>query len=204
MKYLNYIFIGLAILGISSLGYLYKQHQELKGDYSTAIEHIDTLQEVLSDKQDSSKVLKLTIESLNTVNDSIIQKLNDTRRKLKVKDKELQQLQYLLSTTKKTDTIIFRDTIFKDPTVKLDTTLTDSTWYRIGLDLSYPSTIVVSPEFENEVMVTMSLKKDYVEPRKKCWLSRIFQKKAYVMEAVVTESNPYSAHQKQRFIQIIE
>ena len=50
--------------------------------------------------------------------------------------KELQKLQYQLSVSNKTDTIIYRDTIFKEG-IKLDTLIKDN-WYSLDINLEYP------------------------------------------------------------------
>ena len=58
--------------------------------------------------------------------------MNEVRRELKIKDKDLKQMQYLLSIAQKTDTIVFRDTLFRDRNLQIDTLLGDS-WYNIKL-----------------------------------------------------------------------
>ena len=65
-----------------------------------------------------------TIEQLNHSKDSLNQKINKLRKDLKIKDKDIQKLQYILSENQKKDSIIIRDTIFTEK-VKVDTTLSD-------------------------------------------------------------------------------
>ena len=47
-------------------------------------------------------------------------------------------------------------------------------------------------------------KKETINPPKKCWLLRLFQKKHTILEVNVIEKNPYSENKQQRFIEIIE
>ena len=149
-----------------------------------------------------NKELQLNIEQLEYSNNTTLDKLNKVRKELNVKDKELQKLQYQLSISNKTDTVIYRDTIFKEG-IKLDTLIKDD-WYSLNLDLEYPSTIVVNPEFKSEKYVVTSLKKEIKGTPKKCWLVRIFQKKHNVVRVEVVEKSPYIETKEQVFINIIE
>lgn len=149
-----------------------------------------------------NKELQLNIEQLKYSNNITLDKLNKVRKELNIKDKELQKLQYQLSISNKTDTIVYRDTIFKED-IKLDTLIKDD-WYSLNLDLEYPSTIIVNPKFKSEKYVVTSLKKEIKGTPKKCWLGRIFQKKHNVVRVEVVEKSPYVETKEQVFINIIE
>ena len=149
-----------------------------------------------------NKELQLNIEQLKYSNNITLDKLNKVRKELNIKDKELQKLQYQLSISNKTDTIVYRDTIFKED-IKLDTLIKDN-WYSLNLDLEYPSTIIVNPKFKSEKYVVTSLKKEIKGTPKKCWVGRIFQKKHNVVRVEVVEKSPYIETKEQVFINIIE
>lgn len=149
-----------------------------------------------------NKELQLNIEQLKCSNNITLDKLNKVRKELNIKDKELQKLQYQLSISNKTDTVVYRDTIFKED-IKLDTLIKDD-WYSLNLDLEYPSTIIVNPKFKSEKYVVTSLKKEIKGTPKKCWLGRIFQKKHNVVRVEVVEKSPYIETKEQVFINIIE
>ena len=149
-----------------------------------------------------NKQLQLNIEQLKYSNNITLDKLNKVRKELNIKDKELQKLQYQLSISNKTDTVVYRDTIFKEG-IKLDTLIKDD-WYSLNLDLEYPSTIIVNPKFKSEKYVVTSLKKEIKGTPKKCWLGRIFQKKHNVVRVEVVEKSPYIETKEQVFINIIE
>lgn len=153
--------------------------------------------------ENNSRTLYLTVEQLNQVNDSIVQKMNGMRRELGIKDKEIQQLQYQLSEASRKDTIVFKDTLFRDPELQIDTTIGDK-WYNIRIGLEYPSTIAVYPSFTSERYVNMYLKKETVNPPKKCWISRLFQRKHKVMVVETWENNPYIKVKEERFIKIVD
>ena len=147
-----------------------------------------------------NKELQLNIEQLKCSNNITLDKLNKVRKELNIKDKELQKLQYQLSISNKTDTVIYRDTIFKEG-IKLDTLIKDD-WYSLNLDLEYPSTIIVNPKFKSEKYVVTSVKKEIIGTPKKCWLGRIFQKKHNVVRVEVVEKSPYIETKEQIFINI--
>jgi len=73
------------------------------------------------------------------------------------------------------DTINLVDTIF-EPRVNIDTILGDQ-WYTLQLKLKYPNQVIVAPRFTSEKMVFMYLKRETINPPKKTWLGRLFQKK---------------------------
>lgn len=146
---------------------------------------------------------KFTIEQLNYINDSITNRMNDIRKELKVKDKDLKQMQYLLSEAHKSDTIEIRDTLFIDKSLKVDTLLGDN-WYQLRLGLEYPNKLFINPSFISEKYIISSYKKETINPPKKFFLSRWFQKKHKIIEVEVVEKNPYIENKKQRFIEILE
>lgn len=67
---------------------------------------------------------QFTVDQLNHSNDSLINKINDIRKQVNVKNKQISELQYFASVNNKRDSIIVRDTIFQKG-VALDTTISD-------------------------------------------------------------------------------
>lgn len=196
------IVISVSLLAISTYT-LYTNNQKLKEEISISVSNQKAFIAENSSLKDESRVFKFTVEQLNYYNDSILQKMNDVRKELKIKDMNLKQMQYLLSETQKKDTVIFRDTLFREPTLKIDTLLGDR-WYQMKLELRYPSTIITEPKFVSEKYVIVDYKKETINPPKKCWLLRLFQKKHKVVEVNIVEKNPYIENKQQRFIEIVE
>ena len=153
--------------------------------------------------KEENRVFKFTIEQLNHYNDSILQRMNEVRKELKIKDRDLKQMQYLLSEAQKKDTIVLRDTLFREPTLKIDTLLGDR-WYQMKLGLRYPSTIITEPKFVSEKYVIVNYKKETINPPKKCFIARWFQRKQKVVEVNVVEKNPYIENKQQRFIETVK
>ena len=203
LKYIKIGIIALICMLAISTYCLYQSNQELQEELYTSISNEKAFMSENSLLKNENLAFKFTIEQLNYYNDSILEKMNSVRKELGVKDKELKQIQYLLSKASKKDTIVFRDTLFREPTLDIDTIVGDD-WYNIELGLKYPSTISITPTFISEKYTIVNIKKETINPPKKCWLARLFQKKHKVVEVDVVEKNPYIENKQQRFIEIIE
>lgn len=198
----KYIIILILIL-VGAVAYLSYQNKQLTTKYETSIENIKAYDAQLSGLKDNNRVFKLTIDQLNYSNDSIINKMKEVQKELGIKDKRLQQLRYEASHAQRTDTITLKDTLFRDPQLRLDTIVGDK-WFKTNLHLEFPSTIALKPEIELERYTFINGKRETVNPPKKFFLFRWFQKKHTVVEVNVREMNPYVKNKTQRFIQIIE
>lgn len=198
----RFIILIFTIL-VTIIVYLYSQNVILTDKYGASIENVKAYSSQLSRLNGSNRMLKLTIEQLNYFNDSILQKMNDVRKELRIKDKDLKQMQYLLSEASKKDTIVFRDTLFREPALNIDTLMGDK-WYQMRLGLKYPSTITTDPKFVSEKYIMVDYKKETINPPRKCWLLRLFQKKHTILEINVVEKNPYIENKNSRFIEIIK
>lgn len=202
-KYIKIGVIVLTSLLAVSTYIFYNRSQNLKEELLVSMSNQKAFIAENSSLKEENRAFKFTAEQLNYYNDSILQKMNEVRKELKIKDKDLKQMQYLLSEVAKKDTIVFRDTLFREPTLDIDTLVGDK-WYQMKLELKYPSTIITDPKFVSEKYIITSLKKETINPPKKCWLLRLFQKKHKVVEVNVVEKNPYIENKQQRFIEIVE
>ena len=197
----------IAVILISVLGVTtYIQHKKVKSlniELSISKSNEEAFIEENNELKDRNLAFKFTIDQINYLNDSLITKMNEVRKELKIKDKDLKQMQYLLSTAQKTDTIVFRDTLFRDRNLQIDTLLGDS-WYNIKLGLKYPNLITTTPTFKSEKYIVTSSRKETIKPPKKCAIFRWFQKKHKVVEVIIHEKNPYITNKETRFIEIVE
>ena len=202
----KYIRIGIVIL-VSLLSIsvytLYTNNQKLKDEASTLMSNQKAFIAENSSLKEENRVFKFTVEQLNYYNDSILQKMNDVRKELKIKDDNLKQMQYLLSEVTKKDTIVFRDTLFREPSLNIDTIIGDK-WYNIRLGLKYPNLITTNPTFISEKYIIVNKKKETINPPKKFFLFRWFQRKHWVMEVNIKEKNPYIKEVNNKFVEIIE
>ena len=202
----KYIRIGIVIL-VSLLSIsvytLYINNQKLKEETSTLMSNQKTFITENSSLKEENRTFKFTIEQLNYYNDSILEKMNDVRKKLKIRDNNLKQMQYLLSVSTKKDTVLFTDTIFRDKSLALDTIIGDK-WYNIRLGLKYLNLVYTEPTFTSEKYIIVNKKKETINPPKKFFLFRWFQRKHWVMEVHIKEKNPYIKEVNNKFVEIIE
>ena len=201
MKKWIIVILGYAVLiGLLFISFKDKGNYEKK--WKDAVSNVKAYDKLLSNSNEKNVAYKLTAEQLSYANDSILKELNDTRKKLKVKDKNLKSVQYITSTLSRIDTITLKDTIFKEP-LKVDTVISDK-WYNAKIALSYPSTIIVSPTFKSEKNIVVSTKKETINPPKKFWLFRLFQRKHTVIKVDVIEKNPYVNNEESRYVETIK
>ena len=198
------LFKVLFIVSLLGIGiYIWDERQDLKKEICTLRNNQKAFIAENSSLKNESRAFKFTIEQLNYYNDSILQKMNNVRKELKIKDKNIKQLQYLLSVSTKKDTVLFTDTIFKDKSLVLDTIIGDK-WYNIRLGLKYPNLIYTEPTFTSEKYIIVNKKKETVNPPKKFFLFRWFQRKHWVMEVHIKEKNPYIKEIDNKFVEIID
>lgn len=206
MKLNSLLYIGIISIIVGLIFTISTQSsniRNLKKELAISTANEKALFEDNSSLQNKKRTLQLTVDQLNHLNDSIIMKMNETRKELKVKDKYIQNLEYQLSEASKTDTIVFRDTLFRESNFQLDTTMMDK-WYSLNLQLKYPSTIIASPKFISERYVIQSFRKEPIKIAKKCWIWRVFQRKHIVLETEVVEKSPYIINKKEKYIKIID
>lgn len=202
MGIINKITIGIIIILSIFVYILYQKKESLKEELSISRANEKAYVLENSELTNKNRIFQFTIDQLEYYNDSIVTKMNEVRKELKIKDKNLKELQYLFSEVSKTDTLIFKDTLFINPNLFIDTTFKDD-WYQLDLMLKYPSTIAVSPSFKSEKYIITSYKKETINPPKKFFLFRWFQRKHKVVEVEVIEKNPYIKNKQQKFIEIV-
>ena len=206
VKNVKYIYLGISILMVVllvSIYALFSTKRSADKKWKEAVENAKAYSELFSNSENKNRAFKLTIDQLRNSNDSIFKELNKARKELKVKDSKLKSLQYVSSNFSKVDTITLKgDTIFKDSHVNIDTLLFDD-WYSIKVGLKYPSTVSIEPKFISIKYIVVSAKKETVNPPKRFFLFRWFQKKQIRLNVDVVEKNPYVQNQDNRFVEIV-
>lgn len=204
-KLTTYIVAALILIGLSTT--IYIQNSTIKSineDYKTASlnlkAYIDLNSKLVEDSIERNRVFKLTVDQFSQYSDSLLVEMNNYRNKLKVKDKEIQSLQYIASNTRVDTFIKLKDTVLIKGT-KIDTTIQDK-WFSMDVKLRYPDTLRISPSFKNEIFVAIHTTRETVEPPKKFFIARWFQKRQTIVVADVEDKNPYTTLGAQRFIQI--
>lgn len=205
-KIRRYVFAGMGLtIVILAVGLWLsiKGKGDLEEKWKNTTETVKAYSEQFSTSESQNRAFKLTIDQLKSSSDSIIQQLDATRKELKVKDSKIQSLQYVSSSFTRTDTItLVGDTIFKDREFSMDTLISDD-WYSVRIGLGYPSMVAVKPEFKSVKNIVVSSKRETVNPPKKFFLLRWFQKKQTVLNIDVVEKNPYVKNQTNRYVEIV-
>ena len=193
------------ILLVGALVFSIRQARGMYEKWERAEANVKAYSNELSSSKDKNTALQLTVDQLKYFNDSVLEALDKTRKELKIKDKNLKALQQVSSTFTRTDTIMFTqtDTLFKEPALALDTLIGDE-WYSLRLGLKYPSMIAVKPEFKSEKHIIVSSKKETVNPPKKFFLLRWFQRHHTVLHIDVVEKNPYVNDEHSKYVEIIK
>lgn len=198
----KYLLIVIIVL-LAVLGAMWQQVEYANNKWKVSEANVKAYSAKLSEQGKKSIALQLTANQLDYFKDSVIQKLDSVRKELNVKDRNLKALQAVYSNFTKTDTITLRDTLFRNPKLSMDTVVGDK-WYSVRLSLSYPSMIAVKPDFRSEKYIVASMRKETVNPPKKFFLFRWFQKKHNVLTVDVVENNPYAYNESSRYIQVIK
>lgn len=198
-KYVNIILYSVILLLV---GYtIYNTYKV--SDYRKQLELYDNnFKALLLDNnslQESVIAYKFNVEQLEYLNDSVITELNNTRKQLKIKDKELKQLQNIKTETHIKDSIIIKDTIFKKDFIRVDTSINNE-WYKIKLALEYPNKVNLDMRYKSDISVIASTQKEFIGTPKKCFIGRIFQKKYNVIRVEVVDKNPYSIIKESKFV----
>lgn len=179
------------------------RNKHLNEDYSNAMNNLTAYQFENSKLSDANRVYKMTISELEYSQDTLFKAMDSIRKVLKIKDKNLNQIQYIKYEVRVTDTLELVDTIFIKPSFYMDTTLSDK-WHSTRIMMKYPSYIMVEPSLESDKYVVFSFKKETVKPPRKFFLFRWFQKKQKVVNVDVVETNPYVTNKAQRFMEVVK
>ena len=197
-----FIIIGLILSFLFVILFQYNTINKLNKKYDSAMINTKTLMYENINEKNKSKVYEFTIEQLKYFNDSINLKIDSVIRDNNIKTKKIQQLQYQKTIISTKDTILAKDTIFIK-SLKIDTTLIKK-GYTLDLKLEYPNKIITHPTFENEQYAIFTINKETIDPPKKFFLLRLFQKKHTIINVDIYNTNEYVDVKEKRFIKTIK
>lgn len=197
-----FIIICLILSFLFIIFFQYNTINKLNKKYDRAMINTKTLMSENINEKNKSKIYEFTIDQLKYFNDSINLKIDSIIKDNKIKTKKIEQLQYQKTITSTKDTIITKDTIFVK-SLRIDTTLIKK-GYILDLKLEYPNKIMVHPTFENEQYVIFTINKETIDPPKKFFLLRLFQKKHTVINVDIYNTNEYVDVKEKRFIKTIK
>jgi hypothetical protein len=134
--------------------------------YSSAMQTVKAYDAQLDSANASNMAFRMTIDQLENSRDSILRESQSIRKQLNIKKKNVQSVQYVSSVITKTDTLVMNDTILQPVINDIDTVIGDD-WYRLRLKMSYPDTLIFSPNFKSSQYIIAHLKKETIDPPKK-------------------------------------
>lgn len=175
----------------------------MRSRYLNATQTIKAYDAQLDTACASNIAYKMTIDQLECSADSAFKELDKVRKQLKIKKKNVQTMQYVSSVIHKTDTVVLNDTILQSYTQNVDTVIGDD-WYKLKLKINYPDTVVISPNFKSSQHIIAHMKKETIDPPKRWWWQRLFQKKHRVLHVEVVEGNPYIDVKTNKYVEIVK
>lgn len=109
MKKYLYLFVIAAIVTLGLSAYKYsKDAAHYKAEYIRMADNNKAYELQNSNLEEQNRVFQFTMDELRNSKDSINQKLLAMAEKLKIKDKNIQALQYQATEMRKTDTITIK------------------------------------------------------------------------------------------------
>ena len=200
-KYIRIIKVVLVILVISVISILVIKNKNLRESVSIYDNNFKALNLEKDSLSKAAIAYRFSVEQLEYINDSIIEDLNNTRKQLQIKDKEILQMQSIKTEIRTKDSILIKDTIFRDNFIRIDTTLKNK-WHIIKISLQ-PSKLTIDAKYYSELQVFAKSSKEIMGTPKKCFIGRWFQKKHKVIRVDVVDKNPNAVVTEKKFI-IIE
>lgn len=197
-KYIRIIKVVLVILVISVISILVINNRNLRESVSVYDNNFKALNLERDSLSKATIAYRFSVEQLEYINDSIIEDLNNTRKQLQIKDKEILQMQSIKTEISTKDSIYIKDTIFRDIFVKLDTIISDK-WHTIAISLQ-PSKLIIDAKYHSELQVFAKSSKEIMGTPKKCFVGRMFQKKHKVIRVDVMDKNPNAIITEKKFI----
>lgn len=198
----KWLVLTIILLGVALVSTMTRVKQVTE-QWEIAMANTKAYSVELSDLREKNTAYMFTIDQLGYLQDSIVRELDETRKELKIKDSKLKSMQQVSSVFTIVDTIVVKDTIFKEPSFVLDTLIGDD-WYKVKVGLKYPSIVAIQPEFKSKKNIIVSTKKETVNPPKKFFLARWFQKKQTVLKVDIVEKNPYVKDETSKYIEVLK
>lgn len=155
---------------------------------------------VIMDSDNERTVFRMRISDLEVTGDSLICVLDSMRREIGIRDKRLREMHHRVTYVERTDTIYLSDSIFIS---RLDTTITDG-WVSTQLKIEVPNKITHSVSVRNQTDLFVTTKRETVNPPRKFFLFRLFQKKHLVVTVVAKEGNPWCRTAESRHVEIVD
>ena len=190
--------VGLVSLLIATVFVQNHQLQKKNKEIDRITNNVRAYEQLASQKEQLNRVLQLTIEELNTSNDSLLKETKDAQKKLKIKDKNLTNINVINTEIKDSvRTIIKHKLIDFDEELKINPLTT--------IIVSRKDSILTAKiDIKNQQTIFVTENKEYKNTYKN-WLVRFFHfdfKKIYIKNYQIVNSNPLIKVTDTRVIEI--
>ena len=194
--------IVITLLVVGGIAYLCSELSKYKELYNKELTNVKAYQSENNNLKNQSIAHLMTIDQLISSRDSTDIALKEALKKLNIKPKNVVSAGSVTSNMEKRDSIFLKDTVFIK-NLELDTLIGDK-WYKAQVGLHYPSRIDLAVSVQSVKHIVVHNRRETVNPPKKFWLFRLFQRKHTIQEVVVDEENPHIEAGSQRFINIVK
>lgn len=193
---LNKLYI-LLIFTLGIYGYIITgKLQDTRDQLNTTENNLAYYESLTSTTDKENRVLQLTVDKLQTANDSLLNKLDQTRKELNIKDKEIKSGAYIKTVIKDSIHTVVKDKDFKkllqlNPLTLITVEKTDSL-LNVRLDL------------QNEQYLYVRRKKVYKNSYKNGW-QRFWHfdwKKREISEYIIHNTNPLIKVNETRVVEL--
>ena len=178
---------ALIILLCAALFYFVSKCDRVANERDQYASMTKSYSRVITDSDNERTMFRMRIEDLETTGDSLIQTLDSMRREIGIRDKRLKSMHHRVTFVEKTDTIYLSDSIFISG---LDTTITDG-WVNTHLKIEVPNKISHSVSVRNQTDLFVTTKRETVNPPRKFFLFRLFQRKHWGVTGVAKDGNQW-------------
>ena len=155
--------IGIISLLIMTIFVLNSQLNDKNKEIDRLFNNIRAYEQLVDSTKENNRVLQLTINELNNSNDSLLQQVEQTRKKLNIKNKNLQSAQVINTVIRDTITKVittskdFNETLKLNPLTTIKVTRTDSI-------------LTAKIDIVNQQILFIEEKKEYKNKYKNGWI----------------------------------
>ena len=189
--------IGIISLLTVTIFVLGGQLKDKQNEIDRLSNNIQAYEQLVTNKEQTNTVLQLTINELNNSKDSLIQEIQQTKKKLNVKNKNLVQAQVINTVIKDTVTKVitvdrnFNETLKINPLTTIKVSRTDSI-------------LTAKIDIQNQQILFIEEKKVYKNTYKNGWIRfwHFDWKKIRVRKYQIQNSNPLIRVTNTRIVEI--
>ena len=178
--------VGLVSLLIATVFVQNHQLQKKNKEIDRITNNVRAYEQLASQKEQLNRVLQLTIEELNTSNDSLLKEAKDAQKKLKIKDKNLTDVNVINTEIKDSvKTVIKKEAIDFEEELKLNPLTT------IIVERK-DSILTAKIDLKNQQTILIYKKKEYKNFYKNGWVRfwHFDWKKIETKEYQIVNTNP--------------